>query len=73
MDDQPVTIGEIANLLHRIRTLSDNRTAEPGARAEVLARKADLLARITDQRAQGRNREHAEQAHQIAGAVPANP
>jgi hypothetical protein len=61
--DQPVTIGEIANLLHGIRAITGNPTAEPAARAEVLARKADLLARIADQRAQEWNCEHTEQAH----------
>jgi hypothetical protein len=39
MHDRPVTIGEIADLLHRVRALTDNRTAEPAARAEVLAAK----------------------------------
>jgi hypothetical protein len=69
--DQPVTIGEIANLLHGIRAITGNPTAEPAARAEVLARKADLLARIADERAQEWNCEHTEQAHQIAADAKA--
>jgi hypothetical protein len=66
MNDQPVTTTEIADLLHHIRTLTENPGAEPAARAEVLARKADLLARIGERRAQEWTCEHADQARQIA-------
>ena len=71
MHDQPVTIGEIADLLHCIRAITGNPTAEPAARAGVLARKAELLGRIADQRAQEWNCEHTEQAHQIAADAKA--
>lgn len=66
MNDQPVTVGEIADLLHRIRTLTDNPVTDPAERAQVLARKADLLARIADQRAGEWTCEHADQARQVA-------
>jgi hypothetical protein len=49
MTDPPVTTSEIADLLHRIRSLSDDPTADPAERAETLARKANLLARLADQ------------------------
>jgi hypothetical protein len=71
MHDQPITIGKIANLLHSIRAITGDPTAEPAARAEVLARKAALLAPIAHQRAQEWNCEHAEQAHQIAADAKA--
>ncbi|HKT05621.1 MAG TPA: hypothetical protein VJT31_39415 [Rugosimonospora sp.] len=48
MTDPPVTTSEIADLLHRIRELSDNPPGDPTKRAEVLAHKADLLARIAN-------------------------
>jgi hypothetical protein len=66
MTDPPVTTSEIANLLHRIRELSDTPTADPAERAEVLAGKADLLARLANQRADDWGCEHADQARQLA-------
>ena len=46
---EPVTAAEIADLLHRIRHLTEDRHASPTERAAVLARKAELLARIGNQ------------------------
>jgi hypothetical protein len=60
MTDQPVTPHEIAALLRRIRSLSDNPAAAPAERAETLARKADLLARLAGQRADEQDSEHAD-------------
>jgi hypothetical protein len=51
MNDPPFTTREIADLLHRIRELSDNPASDPAERAEVLAHKADLIARLANQRA----------------------
>jgi hypothetical protein len=65
--DPPVTTSEIADLLHRIRELSDNPASDPTERAEILARKADLLARLATQRANERTAcEHADHALQLA-------
>lgn len=47
-----VTAGEIAELTNRIRHLHDQHPADPVEQAAVLALKADLLARIADQRTQ---------------------
>ena len=66
MTDPSVTTREIADLLRRIRSLSDNPAADPAERAETLARKADLLARLAGQRADEQDCEHADQAHQLA-------
>jgi hypothetical protein len=66
MTDQPVTVGEIADLLHDIRALSFPSPADPAARAELLARKADLLARIAEQHADQWTCQHADQARQVA-------
>jgi hypothetical protein len=66
MTDPPVATREIADLLHRIRELSDNPTSDPTERAEVLARKADLLARLANQRADARAYEHPDQARPLA-------
>jgi hypothetical protein len=66
MTDPPVTTTEIAELLHHIRELSDNPTGNPTERARVLARKADLLARLATQRADEWTCEHADQARQLA-------
>jgi hypothetical protein len=49
MHPQPATASEIAALLHDIRALSDNPTETSELREAVLARKAQLLARITEQ------------------------
>jgi hypothetical protein len=46
-----VTAAEIADLVHRIRRLTEQRPADPREQAAVLAHKAELLARIADQRA----------------------
>ncbi len=66
MTDPPVTTSEIADLLHRIRALSDNPASDPTERAEVLVRKADLLARLATQRSDEWACEHADQARQLA-------
>jgi hypothetical protein len=42
----PVTVTDIAALLQDIRNLSDTPNADPATRAAILARKAELLARI---------------------------
>jgi len=49
---EPVTTAETADLLRRIRRLHQQRPADPRDQAAVLALKAELLARIADQRAQ---------------------
>lgn len=66
MTDPPVTTSEIADLLHRIRGLSDTPTTDPAERAKVLAHKADLLARLARHRADDWGCEHADQARQLA-------
>lgn len=65
MTDPPTT-SEIADLLHRIRELSDNPASDPTERAQILAHKADLLARLANQRANEWACEHADQARQLA-------
>ena len=47
-----VTTAEIADLMRRLRHLHHHRPADPHDQAAVLARKAELLARIAEQRAQ---------------------
>ena len=47
-----VTAAEIADLMHRIQTLHEHRPVNPVDQAVVLAMKAELLARIADQRAE---------------------
>jgi hypothetical protein len=49
MDPYQVTATEIATLLRDIQALSGSPTASPALRATVLARKAELLARIAEQ------------------------
>jgi hypothetical protein len=49
---QHVTAAEIADLMHRIRCLHEHRPIDPVDQAAVLAMKAELLARIADQRAE---------------------
>jgi hypothetical protein len=49
MQPQPVTAAEIAALLRDLQALSGNPTTPPALRAEVLARKAQMLARIAAQ------------------------
>jgi hypothetical protein len=66
MTNPPVTTREIADLLHRIRELADNPTSDPAERAEVLAHKADLIARLAHQHANEWDCEHADQARQLA-------
>ena len=64
---EPVTAAEVADLLHRIRRLTEDRPADPREQAAVLARKAELLARIADQRAQQCGPcEHTTEARDIA-------
>lgn len=66
INDQAITISEIADLLSQLRALTYPAPADPIARAQVLARKADLLARIADQHADQWTCEHANQARQVA-------
>lgn len=67
MNQPPVTAAEIADLAAWARTLTAAGTAaEPADRAAYLAAKADLLARIADQHAHDWQRDHANQARQIA-------
>jgi hypothetical protein len=47
-----VTADEIADLMHRIRLLHEHHPVNPVDQAAVLAMKAELLARIADQRAE---------------------
>ena len=69
-----VTAAEIADLTHRIRCLHQHRPVDPVDQAVVLAMKAELLARIADQRAEELGpcdytteaREIADQAKAIA-------
>ena len=64
---EPVTTAEIADLMRRIRRLHQHRPADPREQAAVLARKAELLARIADQRAQEWGPcDHTTQAREIA-------
>lgn len=48
---EPVSAAEIADLMRHIRHLTENRPTDPAEQAAVLALKADLLSRITSQRA----------------------
>ena len=66
MTDPPVSASEIADLLHHIRDLSDHPTSNLTDRTEVLARKADLLARLAARHADEWVCEHADQARQLA-------
>jgi hypothetical protein len=71
---EPVSAAEIADLMRRIRHLTENRPTDPVEQAEVLALKADLLSRIANHRAAERDpgesttelREIADEAHAIA-------
>jgi hypothetical protein len=47
-----VTASEIADLMRRIHVLHNQRPRDPIEQADILAIKAELLARIADQRAQ---------------------
>jgi hypothetical protein len=49
MTERPVTAADIADLLSDLRALSYPATPDPATRAQVLARKADLLTRIASQ------------------------
>ncbi|MCI0689429.1 MAG: hypothetical protein L0Y54_19660 [Sporichthyaceae bacterium] len=66
MTDQPDIVSEIADLLGRIRSISHPAAADPTIRAELLARKADLLARIVANNTNRWTGHHAEQARQVA-------
>jgi hypothetical protein len=46
-----VTASEIADLMRRIHVLHNQRPRDPVEQADILAIKAELLARIADQRA----------------------
>ncbi len=62
-----VTAAEIADLMRRICRLHEQRPADPREQAAVLARKAELLGRIADQRAQQWGPcEHTIEARDIA-------
>jgi len=69
-----VAAAEIADLMRRIRVLHNQRPRDPVEQADILAVKADLLARIADQHAQEwgpcddttRAREIATEAQTIA-------
>jgi hypothetical protein len=69
-----LTASEIADLLRRIQVLHNQRPRDPVEQADILAIKAELLARIADQRAQAwgpcddtaRAREIADEALAIA-------
>ncbi len=71
---EPVSTTEIADLMRRIRRLTEDRPTDPVEQAEVLALKADLLSRIANQRAAEWGscesttelREIADEAHAIA-------
>jgi hypothetical protein len=71
---EPISTSEIADLMRRIRHLTENRPTDPVEQAEVLALKADLLSRIANQRAEEQGqcesttelREIADEAHAIA-------
>jgi hypothetical protein len=71
---EPVSATEIADLMRRIRHLTENRPTDPVEQAEVLALKADLLSRIAYQQAAEQGpcesttelREIADEAHAIA-------
>jgi hypothetical protein len=47
-----VTASEIADLMRRIHVLHEQHPRDPVEQADILAIKAELLARIADQRAQ---------------------
>lgn len=49
MSADPVTVSEIAELLREIRAASHPTPANPTQRAQLLERKAELLARIAAQ------------------------
>ena len=71
---EPVSTSEIADLIRRIRHLTENRPTDPVEQAEVLTLKADLLNRLANQRAAEQGpcectaelREIADEAHAIA-------
>jgi Lon protease-like protein len=65
-DATSVTVTEIADLLARLRILSPPQPGAATARAEFLAAKADLLARIADQHARDWPCDHAAQVRQVA-------
>jgi hypothetical protein len=51
MNDQPVTVSEIADLLDQLRAVSYPAPFDLATRTAALASKAELLARITAQNA----------------------
>lgn len=69
MNERPVTAGAIAELLHQLHAHSFPTPADPTARAQLLAGKADLLTRIAEQYANQWQCDHADQAQQIAASA----
>ena len=69
---EPLTTAEIADLWRRLRHLDKQRPADPRDQAAILARKAELLARIADQHAQQRGpRDRTTEAREIANEAQA--
>jgi hypothetical protein len=67
-----VTAAEIADLMHRIQTLHQYRPINPIDQADVLAMKAELLARIADQRAEEYGPgDHTTEVREIANEAKA--
>jgi hypothetical protein len=67
-----VTATEIADLMHRIRCLHEHRPINPVDQADVLAMKAELLARIADQRAEEYGHcDYTNEAREIADEAKA--
>lgn len=64
MNERPA--GAIAELLHQLHAHSFPTPADPTARAQLLAGKADLLTRIAEQYANQWQCDHADEARQIA-------
>jgi hypothetical protein len=62
-----ITASEIADLMRRIHVLHNQRPSNPIEQADILAIKAELLARIADQHAQERGtRNDTTRAREIA-------
>jgi hypothetical protein len=64
---EPVTDTEITDLMRRLQRLHQQHPAHPRQQAAILARKAELLARIADHRADEWGPcDHTTQAREIA-------
>jgi hypothetical protein len=61
VNDHPVTTTEIADLIHRIRLLAEDRQRRPSRAPEVLADNAELLARYADEHADQSTRHNTDQ------------